>query len=280
MTPPIRGLLLRSGRSSVKSCVRAGGMSEPGLTTDALAVYDRMADEVTWPDQLANQGYLAVMVLPVAALYKTLRERGWAQQEAADAVRAAFLATGARQRSFFKLLLRTDLGRRLFLRSLRPNWLWLTPPPTNQWSVIERSSTRVTIEITRCYRLDAFRLVGTPEVASVACAYEEYVMNGSPDLRVTTSTMAAGADTCRSCFERLDPREKRGVPAGERPPSMKDAQQSVGGRPEHATAPGSSTRRARLRVGGQPGVVPAEEGFPSFEIAQIETNPLQHANRG
>ena len=182
LTSPIRGLLLRSGRSSVKSCVRAGGLSEPGLTADAQSVYDRMADEVTWPDQLANQGYLAVMVLPVAALYKTLRERGWAQEDAVDAVHAAFLATGAPQRSFFELLLRTDLGRRLFLRSLRPNWLWLTPPPANQWSVTERSPTRVTIEISRCYRLDAFGLVGTPEVASVACAYEQYVMDGSPHL--------------------------------------------------------------------------------------------------
>lgn len=198
---PIRGLLLRSGRSSVKSCVRTGGMTEPGLTGDAQAVYDRMADEVTWPDQLANQGYLAVMVLPVAALYKTLRERGWAQQNAVDAVHAAFLATGARQRSFFKLLLRTDLGRRLFLRSLRPNWLWLTPPPANQWSVTERSPTRVTIEITGCYRWDAFRLVGTPEVALVACAFEECVMNASPYLCLTYSSMAGGADRCRFCFE-------------------------------------------------------------------------------
>ena len=107
----------------------------------------------------------------------------------------------ARERSFFKLLLRTDRGRRLFLRSLRPNWLLLTPPPANQWSVTERSPTRVTIEITRCYRWDAFRLVGTPEVASVACAYEESVMNGSPYLHLTYSSMAAGADRCRFCFE-------------------------------------------------------------------------------
>lgn len=209
---PIRGLLLRSGRSSVKSCVRAGGMTEPGLIADAQAVYDRMADDVMWPDQLANRGYLAVMVLPVAALYKTLRERGWAQQDAVDVVHAAFLATGAPQRSLFNLLLRTDSGRRLFLRSLRPNWLWLTPPPANQWSMTEQSPTRVAIEIARCYRWDAFQLVGTPEVASVACAFEEHVMSGSPYLRVTYSTMAAGADRCRVCFERVADTAKDRLP--------------------------------------------------------------------
>ena len=203
LTSPVRGLLLRVGRSSVKSCVRAGGMTESGLTADAQAVFDRMATEVTWPGQLANQGYLVAMVLPVAALYRTLRERGWVQEDAVEAVRAAFLATGDRERRFFKLLLHTDLGRRLFLRSLRPNWLWLTPPPANQWSVTERSPTRVTIEIARCYRWDAFRLVGTPEVASVACAFEEHVLAPSPLLHVEYSSMPAGADRCRVCFERV-----------------------------------------------------------------------------
>lgn len=199
---PMQGMLRRVGRSSVKSCVRANGLSEPGLTADAQAIYDQMADEVTWPDQRANRGYLAMMVLPVAALYKALCQRGWAQQDAVDAVCDAFLATGATQRSLFKVMLGTDLGRRLFLRSLRPNWLWLTPPPANEWTVTERSETRVTIEVTRCYRLDAFTLIGAPEVASVACAFEEHMMNASPNLRLRMNAMASASDRCRFCFER------------------------------------------------------------------------------
>jgi len=143
-----------------------------------------------------------VMVLPVASLYKALRKREWVQPDAVDAVESAFLASGAPQRRLFKLMLGTDLGRRLFLRSLRPNWLWLTPPPSNVWKVTERSKTRVTIEVTRCYRWDAFRLVGAPEVASVACAFEEYMMSANPHLRIAVSSMATGADRCRICFER------------------------------------------------------------------------------
>jgi hypothetical protein len=68
--------------------------------------------------------------------------------------------------------------------------------------VTERSNTRVTIEVTRCYRLDVFRLVGTPEVAAVACAFEEHMMSASPHLRLAVSSMATGADRCRFCFER------------------------------------------------------------------------------
>lgn len=201
-TSPVRGLFAQAGRSSVRSCIRAGELTDPGLTADAQVIYDEMADDVTWPDKLADQGYLAVMVLPVAALYRTLRDRGWTEREAVDATRVAFLATGAPQRSLFGLLLRSDLGRRLFLRSLRPNWLWLTPPPSNEWRVLERSETRVSIEVTRCYRWDAFNLVGTPEAASVACAFEVHMMNASPDLTLTADSMATGADRCRFCFER------------------------------------------------------------------------------
>lgn len=186
----------------MRSCVRVGDMTEPGLAVDALAIYDDTADAVTWPDRFADQVYLAAMVMPVAALYKALRERGSDRQDTVDRVQAAFLATGARQRSLFGLALRTDLGRRLFLRSLRPNWLWLTPPPSNVWSVTERSDTRVTIEVARCYRWDAFCLLGAPEAASVACAFEEHMMNASPSLALSTRSMATGADKCRFCFER------------------------------------------------------------------------------
>ena len=202
MAELVRGLMTRSGRSSVKSCVRAGVLTESGLTGEAQSIYDQLVDEVTWPHRIADQGYLAVMVLPVASLYKALRKRGWAQPDAVHAVESAFLASGAPQRRLFKLMLGTNLGRRLFLRSLRPNWLWLTPPPSNEWRVAERSKARVTIEVTRCYRWDTFRLVGTPEVASVACAFEEHVMSANPHLRIAVSSMATGAERCRICFER------------------------------------------------------------------------------
>ena len=201
-TSLVHGLLLRVGRSSVKSCISARGIIAPGLAADADAMYDEVAGQIVWPDQLTNKAYLAVMVLPVAALYKTLTERGWARQDAVETVEAAFLATGAPQRRLFKLLLRTDLGRRLFLRSLRPNWLWLTPPPANQWRVTQRSGTRVTIEVTRCYRWDAFCLLGIPEIAKAACGFEEHMMNVSPHLSLTISSLATGADRCRISFER------------------------------------------------------------------------------
>jgi hypothetical protein len=51
----------------VGSTVTASGLTEPGLAGDARALFDRMAEAVVCPDQLANQIYLVEMVLPASA---------------------------------------------------------------------------------------------------------------------------------------------------------------------------------------------------------------------
>ncbi len=210
-----RGPLLRMGRSSLGSCVRAMDSDESRLLENSCAFYDRFACRAPWPDQVPNQFYLVLFVLPVASLYTALRERGWRESEAIDAVHDAFLATGEHERAAFTLLFRAGLGRRLFLRSLRPNWLGLTPPPANEWTLAERTPDRVTIEVSRCYRWDAFRFLGVPEVAGVGCDYEEYVFSGSPHLRVEWTGMPAGADRCRACLNNVSADVSRDLPAGE-----------------------------------------------------------------
>ena len=76
-TSPVRGLFAQAGRSSVRSCIRAGELTDPGLTADAQVIYDEMADDVDLAGQACRPGLSRSMVLPVAALYRTLRDRGW-----------------------------------------------------------------------------------------------------------------------------------------------------------------------------------------------------------
>jgi hypothetical protein len=144
------------------------------------------------------------MVLPVAAFYTALREQEWDQPDAIRTVHHAFLATGDAQRQLFVLLMRTRLGARLFLRTLRPNWLGLTPAPANKWTVTRPQPGTVQIDVSRCYRLDAFRQLDTPEVAFIACSFEGYVMDVSPFVRFGFSTLASGSERCHFCFELLD----------------------------------------------------------------------------
>lgn len=206
-----RSVQLRLGASALKSTVRASGLSDAGLQADAHEVLDQLADDADWPGQLANQIYLVEMVLPVVAFYRALRQRGWARADAVHAVQRAFLSTGSTQRRLFVLLLRTRFGARLFLRSLRSNWFGLTPPPANRWTVTRRGSDTVLVDVSRCYRFDAFRQLGAPEVAFVACYFEAMVMDVSPFINFAFASMATGADCCRFNFELLGKTSKRPV---------------------------------------------------------------------
>ena len=122
LTVLTRAVLLRLGRSAMGSTVKASELDDPEFPAAAEQVFDRMAAEVEWPNQMANQVYLVEMVLPVAAVYTALREQSWDQPEAIRTVHHAFLATGNAQRQLFILLMRTRLGAGLFLRTLRPRF--------------------------------------------------------------------------------------------------------------------------------------------------------------
>ena len=193
----MRGLLLQVGRASLEMWVRAGHMTEPGLASDAQKIYARMADRVPWPAQQANRAHLVFTVLPVAALYTALRERGKAEQDAVEEVRGAVKVTIGPLRQGAGLLLRTEPGRRLFMRTLAPSTLGrFFPAPAWQTTWTERSQNRVTFDVTRCYDLDMLRLLDAAPVAPVLCAGDAYVIPWS-----RTGTLATGAERCDFCFE-------------------------------------------------------------------------------
>ena len=192
-----RSLLLQAGRASLEMWVRAGRMTEPGFASDARAIYDRMADRVPWPPQRANQVHLVFLVLPTAALYTALRERGEAEQDAVEKVQAAAKVEMWPIRGVFGLLLGTEQGRRLFMRMLAPGFLGrFFPAPAWQTTWTERSRNRVAMDVTRCYDLDMLRLLGAVPVAVVLCVGDAYVIPWS-----RTGTLATGASRCDFCFE-------------------------------------------------------------------------------
>lgn len=192
-----RGLLLQAGRASLEMWVRTGRMTEPGLASDARAIYDRMADRVPWPAQQANQAHVVFLVLPMAALYTALRERGYAQQDAVEKVQAAVEVGIGPLQGLFGLLLATEQGRRLFMRMLAPGVLGrFFPAPAWQTTWTEQSRNRVVLDVTRCYDLDMLRLLGAAPVAVVLCTGDAYVIPWS-----RTGTLATGASRCDFCFE-------------------------------------------------------------------------------
>ena len=214
LTSRTRWLWLQAGHRSLTSIVRAGHLPEPGLASDARAAYDRMADQVPWPDQTANRFHVAINVLPLAALYTVLRERGWTEEHAVDTLRAASITAAEPQRKAWTLMLRTQPGRRLYLRSVGPNWLGMFPPPAWAGHWVERSQNRVGFDMTRCYIVDTFRQLDAAPVAPAFCATEAYLQQGCPYLRFSrTGTLASGADRCDYRYELLP--VPTPLPAGE-----------------------------------------------------------------
>ncbi len=151
------------------------------------------------------------MVLPVAVLNRTLREQGWERPDAIRTVHHAFLTTGDTQRGLFVLLTHTRLGARLLLRTLRPNWLGLTPPgPTSGPSPDPRPTPRCRSRCPAATGSTRSARLGTPAVAFIACNFEGFVMesrptSGSPGMARLRVPRAATSASRRAYRAGTDP---------------------------------------------------------------------------
>jgi hypothetical protein len=214
-----RQLLLNAGRVSLALWVRDGHLAEPGLLPEARASYDRLARKLPWPEQM-NRAYLVFFVLPMAALYTSLRERGRTEQEAKKGVESASIAMAGPLRKTLALELRTERGRRRYLSTVAD----MFPPPAWEATWVERSADRAAFDVTRCYILDSLRLLGAGPVAPAFCAFDAALHEGaSSQLRFSRSgALAMGADRCDFCIEIVDgeaERSVRGDTSGVRRPS-------------------------------------------------------------
>jgi hypothetical protein len=233
-------------------------MTEPGLATDARAAYDRLAGRLPWPEQI-NRVYLVFFVLPMAALYTSLRERGWTEQASADAVESASIAIARPLRKALALELRTERGRRGYLSTVAD----MFPPPAWEATWVERSENRAAFDVTRCYILDSLRLLGAAPVAPAFCAFDAALHEGAcPQLRFTRSgALAMGADRCDFCIEIVDAEAGRSVrgdtgwvtrPSRQQAPDSRAfAEVTVPSPTPEGRPPADGTRP------GRPGAVPA-----------------------
>jgi len=205
LTSAARWLLLQTGRTSLWMWGPACGTSTEGLRADAQRRYDRMADEVPWPDEQVNRALLVWVVLPMAALYTALRERGRTEQEAVDAVtRAVDVLLVSAERPVVGLLSRTGPGRRFLVQGTPIAVDVLSPAFGGTW--VERSGNRMAVDVTRCYILDTLRLLGAAPATAAMCAHDRASYAGvCPKLRFSrTGTLGTGADRCDFCLEIID----------------------------------------------------------------------------
>jgi hypothetical protein len=202
-------VLLKAGRASIRSWLRAGDLTEPQLGQDVKTAYDRLADRVPWPTRTALQIDLAFLVLPGAALYAALLEHHRTTRNAAETVSVTLTAMAAPHRRRVKLLTRYEPGRRLFMAVARRS-LWAFPSPGWEATWVERSARRVAFDMTRCFELDMLRRLDAAAIAPAYCAVDDVVYADlCPQLQwARTGTLATGATHCDFCFQHVAPQRE------------------------------------------------------------------------
>jgi len=197
-----RRALLRAGRASIGVWLRHVPAADPRLLAEARQGFDRHSGQVPWPSHPVLRVHLAFSVLPGAAIYHAMRDRGWDADTAADAIRQALVEMAAPRHRVLQRLTRHDRGRRLFMvaaqRSLRA-----FPPPGWQATWVERSPRRVAFDMTGCFDLDMLRRLDAEAIAPAYCAVDDALYADlCPELCWSrTGTLATGASCCDFRFE-------------------------------------------------------------------------------
>src|SRR5664280_102886 len=203
MTDVTRTLMLRAGRASLGIWLREGIVADPLLRQHSHASYDRLAGQVPWPVHPVLRLHLVFSVLPGAAFYTAMREQGWTEDAAADAVARTLTAMARPHRRLIQRLTRHESGRRLFMRVAAGGTPLAFPAPGWQTTWIDRSPTRVAFDMTRCFILDLLRRLEATAIAPAYCAVDNTLYdNLCPELCwARTGTLANGASHCDFRFE-------------------------------------------------------------------------------
>ncbi|MGB8384786.1 MAG: L-2-amino-thiazoline-4-carboxylic acid hydrolase [Dermatophilaceae bacterium] len=219
LTSQTKGVLLQLGSPSLSLWVRAGGVSEPGLRADTQRTYRQLATRAPWPDQHVNRVILVFLVLPMAALYTVLRERGRTEQQALEVVTDAVGAVVVGpERRVIRMLVSTDLGRRLIVRAeaSAAGALLALGAPTWEATFIERSEHRMALDVTRCYIRDTLSQLDAAPAVVAMCSHDiSAFADLSSQLRLSrTGTLGTGADRCDFCLEVLPAKPRRAAHQG------------------------------------------------------------------
>jgi hypothetical protein len=156
------------------------------------------------------------LILPAVALYRALREEGLEETHALGLVEATLVGERRRRRRSGSRAggvspnapFRRD-------RPPRPRPSWLFAPQGWELEWIADGDDLVAFDVLRCFYVDATEAYGSPELAAVFCALDDFSGDalGPGVASVRAQTIARGGDRCAFRF-------KRTVPRGDMPPSV------------------------------------------------------------
>jgi hypothetical protein len=146
------------------------------------------------------------IVIPALALYRGLRDEGVAEARALGLVEAALAGERRRRSRMLGLASRADAGRR---PPPHAGTSWLFAP--QGWDVewIAEDDELVAFDVLRCFYVDAVGAYGSPELAPVFCALDDFSGDalGPGVAGIRASTIAFGGGRCEFRFRRTGVRE-------------------------------------------------------------------------
>jgi hypothetical protein len=146
------------------------------------------------------------LILPALALYRALRD---AELEESHALGLVEVTLVGERRSGLRLgsLARRGLGRTSRPPRTRPSWLFAPQGWELEW--LADGEDLVAFDVLRCFYVDATEAYGSPELAAVFCALDDFSGDalGAGVASVRAQTIARGGDRCSFRFKRTTSRE-------------------------------------------------------------------------
>jgi 2-dehydropantoate 2-reductase len=186
---------------------RRGATEAARLMVQAEERYDELHAGRPRYSNRAMRWHLEARILPILALYQTLRADIGDQDVAlAEVVDLFHMVFASRRRRIALLRLLPDpfplfrwIGRRTMQRSY-PEEGW-----TTEW--VADDEQRLAFNIRRCLYVDTLTAYGAPELMPHICAFDDWMFETLPPTIAweRTTTLGRGGDRCDFCWRRVSP---------------------------------------------------------------------------
>jgi len=166
--------------------------------------YDKLYAERTEPPHRALNQHLDDNILPGLALYQVLREQGWEEDKALEAIEHLFATNLLKRRRMLEWIGRTPVYFSI-LRRLTPRLLDKSFP-SEGWEIewVKVSSDVVAFNMHSCFYLDTLSAYGAPELTPVFCRLDDVMYENLSTCASweRTKTLGFGDNCCNFCFRR------------------------------------------------------------------------------
>lgn len=177
-------------------------IEEGELRAEIVRRYAQLRGEADLSNAMLAK-HLLRSILPAAAIYGQLLERGRDGAEALARIRASVMKSDAPMRGFLSRAGRLPGFYRLFRRMCVAGTKTAFGPAGWVFEWKRRDDAVLAWNCRRCFYVEAFARLRLPELTEIFCASDDFIYGAIPGLRwARTKTLGRGDALCNFCFIR------------------------------------------------------------------------------